>query len=71
MAENAAADVAATAENVGEDIANGVDKAAKPAKAGNSATAGNYYLRAGNYYYTGERMVPPGGQRRIRLAVLP
>lgn len=27
VAENAAADVAATAENVGEDIANGVDKA--------------------------------------------
>jgi len=27
---------------------------------GRQATAGNCYLRAGNYYYTGERMVPPG-----------
>jgi alpha-beta hydrolase superfamily lysophospholipase len=27
------------------------------------ATAGNYYLRAGMYYYTGERMVPPGEQK--------
>lgn len=27
------------------------------------ATAGNYYIRAGNYYYTGERMVPPGEQK--------
>ena len=30
------------------------------AAAGHDATAGNYYLRAGMYYYTGERMVPPG-----------
>jgi alpha-beta hydrolase superfamily lysophospholipase len=34
----------------------GDDAAAK----GHHATAGNYYLRAGMYYYTGERMVPPG-----------
>jgi alpha-beta hydrolase superfamily lysophospholipase len=27
------------------------------------ATAGNYYLRAGTYYFTGERMVPPGEQK--------
>jgi alpha-beta hydrolase superfamily lysophospholipase len=27
------------------------------------ATAGNYYLRAGMYYFTGERMVPPGAQK--------
>ena len=27
------------------------------------ATAGNYYIRAGQYYYTGERMVPPGEQK--------
>ena len=27
------------------------------------ATAGNYYLRANNYYYTGERMLPPGEQK--------
>jgi alpha-beta hydrolase superfamily lysophospholipase len=30
---------------------------------GRKATAGNYYLRAGMYYYTGERMVPPGAQK--------
>lgn len=30
---------------------------------GRQATAGNYYLRAGMYYYTGERMVPPGEQK--------
>jgi alpha-beta hydrolase superfamily lysophospholipase len=30
---------------------------------GRHATAGNCYLRAGNYYYTGERMVPPGEQK--------
>ena len=27
-------------------------------------TAGNYYLRAGMYYFTGERFVHPGGQKR-------
>ncbi|WP_161139939.1 alpha/beta hydrolase [Propylenella binzhouense] len=27
-------------------------------------TAGHYYLRAGNYYYTGERMVPPGPEKQ-------
>jgi alpha-beta hydrolase superfamily lysophospholipase len=27
------------------------------------ATTGNYYLRAGMYYFTGERMVPPGEQK--------
>jgi alpha-beta hydrolase superfamily lysophospholipase len=30
---------------------------------GRDATAGNYYLRAAMYYYTGERMVPPGAQK--------
>jgi dienelactone hydrolase len=30
---------------------------------GRHATAGNYYIRAANYYYTGERMVPPGDQK--------
>jgi alpha-beta hydrolase superfamily lysophospholipase len=34
------------------------------AKEGRDATAGNYYLRAGTYYFTGERMVPPGEQKR-------
>ena len=33
------------------------------ASEGRQATAGNYYLRAGMYYYTGERMVPPGEQK--------
>lgn len=27
---------------------------------GHDRTAGNFYLRAGNYYYTGERFIPPG-----------
>jgi alpha-beta hydrolase superfamily lysophospholipase len=27
---------------------------------GHAMTAGNYYLRAGMYYFTGERFVPPG-----------
>ena len=30
------------------------------AAAGHDMTAGNYYLRAGMYYFTGERFVPPG-----------
>ncbi len=30
---------------------------------GRDATAGNYYLRAAMYYYTGERMLVPGGQK--------
>ena len=42
--------VAAQVERAGDDAA----------ARGNHATAGNCYLRAGNYYYTGERMVPPG-----------
>ena len=33
------------------------------AAAGNHATAGNQYLRAGSYYYTGERFVPLGGEK--------
>lgn len=41
-----------------------VEKAADlAATEGRDATAGNCYLRAGNYYYTGERMVPPGEQK--------
>jgi dipeptidyl aminopeptidase/acylaminoacyl peptidase len=31
---------------------------------GRSHTAGNYYLRAGMYYFTGERFVPPGPLKR-------
>jgi len=30
---------------------------------GRDAAAGNHYLRAGNYYYTGERFVPPGDRK--------
>lgn len=36
------------------------DLAEKADADGNRLTAGHYYLRAGNYYYTGERMVAPG-----------
>jgi naringenin degradation protein FdeB len=32
--------------------------------AGHRMTAGNYYLRAGMYYFTGERFIAPGGQKR-------
>src|SRR5688572_26544406 len=31
---------------------------------GQRMTAGNYYLRAGMYYFTGERFVPPGPEKR-------
>jgi alpha-beta hydrolase superfamily lysophospholipase len=38
-----------------------MERAAEAAAAeGRHATAGNYYLRAAMYYYTGERMVVPG-----------
>ena len=40
-----------------ERIERGGDDAAAR---GHQATAGNCYLRAGNYYYTGERMIEPG-----------
>src|SRR6266853_1557783 len=30
---------------------------------GRDLTAGDHYLRAGNYYYTGERFVPPGEKK--------
>jgi dipeptidyl aminopeptidase/acylaminoacyl peptidase len=30
---------------------------------GRDFTAGDHYLRAGNYYYTGERFVPPGERK--------
>ena len=32
--------------------------------AGNKLTAGNYYLRAGMYYFTGERFIAPGDEKR-------
>jgi alpha-beta hydrolase superfamily lysophospholipase len=31
--------------------------------AGRDMTAGNSFLRAGNYYYTGERFIPPGEEK--------
>ncbi|HEY7649476.1 MAG TPA: alpha/beta fold hydrolase [Methylomirabilota bacterium] len=34
------------------------------ASEGRQMTAGNYYLRAGMYYFTGERFVPPGDIKR-------
>ena len=45
---------------MGERIQGYADKAAAEKR---DATAGNYYLRAGNYYYTGERMIEPGAQK--------
>jgi dienelactone hydrolase len=30
---------------------------------GNRISAGSYYMRAGNYYYSAERMIPPGEER--------
>jgi len=45
---------------MGERLEKTADLAAREKR---DATAGNYYLRAGNYYYTGERMVPPGDQK--------
>ncbi|HEV8518290.1 MAG TPA: alpha/beta fold hydrolase, partial [Burkholderiales bacterium] len=36
----------------------------KAAQLGHGFTAGNYYLRAGMYYFTGERFVEPGEQKR-------
>jgi dipeptidyl aminopeptidase/acylaminoacyl peptidase len=38
--------------------------AATAAAEGRDMTAGNYYLRAGMYYFTGERFVPPGDEKR-------
>ncbi len=32
--------------------------------AGHKMSAGNYYLRAGMYYFTGERFITPGAQKR-------
>jgi dienelactone hydrolase len=36
----------------------------RAAAEGRQHTAGNYYLRAGMYYFTGERFVPPGPLKR-------
>ena len=42
-----------------------LEKAAVQAAAeGRQMTAGNYYLRSGMYYFTGERFVYPGAQKR-------
>jgi len=43
------------------DMASQIEQRADAAAAeGRQFTAGNYYIRAGNYYFTGERFVPPG-----------
>ncbi len=39
-------------------------EAVAAATEGREMTAGNYYLRAGMYYFTGERFVPPGEDKR-------
>ncbi len=36
----------------------------RAAAEGRQHTAGNYYLRAGMYYFTGERFIPPGPLKR-------
>lgn len=42
-----------------------LEQAADAAAAqGRQMTAGNYYLRAGMYYFTGERFIPPGEAKR-------
>jgi alpha-beta hydrolase superfamily lysophospholipase len=42
-----------------------IERAADLAAAeGRQQTAGDYYLRAGNYYYNGERFIPPGDEKR-------
>jgi dipeptidyl aminopeptidase/acylaminoacyl peptidase len=38
--------------------------ASAAAAEGRELTAGNYYLRAGMYYFTGERFIPPGDLKR-------
>ena len=38
--------------------------AAAAASEGRELTAGNYFLRAGMYYFTGERFIPPGDDKR-------
>ena len=38
--------------------------AERAAREGRQHTAGNYYLRAGMYYFTGERFIPPGALKR-------
>ena len=45
---------------MGECLERQADEAAA---GGRDATAGNLYLRAGNYLYTGERFVPPGDRK--------
>ncbi len=46
-------------------MASRLEKVADTASAeGRQFTAGNYYLRAGMYYFTAERFVPPGEQKR-------
>jgi dipeptidyl aminopeptidase/acylaminoacyl peptidase len=46
---------------MGSRLEQAADKAAAD---GRQMTAGNYYLRAGMYYFTGERFIAPGEQKR-------
>ena len=39
------------------------DVADKAAAQGRQITAGNNYMRAGNYYYSAERFIPPGPEK--------
>ena len=46
-------------------MASRLERRADEAEAkGHRLTAGNFYLRAGMYYFTGERFIPPGEQKR-------
>src|SRR5512133_842479 len=45
---------------LGERLKDAADRAAA---VGHQATAGNCYIRAGMYYYTAERMLPPGDEK--------
>jgi hypothetical protein len=48
---------------MGEYVARRADEAAAK---GRTITAGNYYMRSGNYYYSAERFMPPGDEK-IRI----
>jgi dienelactone hydrolase len=47
-------------ERMGDQVANVADAAEAE---GRKITAGNNYMRAGNYYYSAERFVPPGPEK--------
>ena len=47
-------------ERMGDQVARIADEAEQK---GRHITAGNNYMRAGNYYYSAERFVPPGAEK--------